>query len=211
LAASVACGTEDDEADHLARRASVKESLAKGPEIMLDFTIIGEFAGATLGFQSRTTKWLVVGGVAVAALLVLMAVAMPPGNDNQQLARQTKAMVEKAASYLQENGSQKAFSAFNDKSNAAFHDGGIYVFVRTLDGNTIAHGAFPVMIGQTDLNTKDIDGKLYNKELVELAVSAGSGWVHYRWPNPADNRIENKSTFIKRVGDYIVCAGFYEQ
>jgi signal transduction histidine kinase len=165
-----------------------------------------------LGFRSGTTKWLVIAGlgVGIAAIVTLVAVAMPPRNDNEQLARQTKAMVEKASTYLQENGAQKAFAAFDDKSNDQFHDGGIYVFVRTLDGNTIAHGAFPVMIGQTDLNTKDVDGKLYNKELVELAVSAGSGWVHYRWPNPADNRIENKSTFIKRVGDYIVCAGFYE-
>ena len=180
---------------------------------MVDSTIIGERAGAALDFRSRTTKWLVIAGlgVGVAAIMAWVAVAMTPRNDNEQLARQTKAMVEKAASYLKENGAQKAFAAFNDKSNEEFHDGGLYVFVRTLDGNTIAHGAFPVMIGQTDLNTKDIDGKLYNKELVELAVSAGSGWVHYRWPNPADNRIENKSTFIQRVGDYIVCAGFYEE
>jgi cytochrome c len=193
-------------------RATAKESLTKGPQIMMDFTI-SEFAGAALAFWNRTTKWLGIAGagVGVAAIVAFVAVAMTPRNDNEQLARQTKAMVDKAASFLQENGAQKAFAAFNDKSNAEFHDGGLYVFVRTLDGNTIAHGAFPVMIGQTDLNTKDIDGKLYNKELVELAVSAGSGWVHYRWPNPADNRIENKSTFIKRVGDYIVCAGFYEE
>ncbi len=157
-------------------------------------------------------KWLVIGGaIGVVGIVTLAVAAITPGNDNKQRAEQTKAMVEKAAVYLQANGAQKAFAAFDDSADKEFHDGDLYVFVRTLDGNTIAHGAFPVMIGQTDLNTADADGKRYNKELVELAKSAGSGWVHYRWPNPADNRIENKSTFIKRVGDYIVCAGFYER
>jgi hypothetical protein len=156
-------------------------------------------------------KRLVIVGVAVVAVLTLAAVSIRPGADNQRQAEQARAMVEKAAAYLQANGPQKAFAAFDDKSNREFHDGDIYVFVRTLEGDTIAHGAFPVMIGQTDFNTEDADGKRYNKELVELAKTAGSGWVHYRWPNPADNRIEHKSTFIQRVGDYIVCAGFYER
>jgi cytochrome c len=121
-----------------------------------------------------------------------------------------QAMVTKAVEYLKANGPDKAFAAFADKSNKDFHVDDLYVFVRTMDGNTIAHGAIPVMIGQTDLHTEDLDGKTYNKEIVDLAKTTGAGWVHYRWPNPFDKKIERKSTFIERVGDYIVCSGYYE-
>jgi cytochrome c len=144
-----------------------------------------------------------------AAVLLVMAYVRPGSGDRRDQA--AIAMVDKASAYLLANGPEKAFATFDDESDRQFHDGEIYVFVRTLDGNTIAHGAIPVMIGQTDFNTQDVDGKRYNKELIEIAASAGSGWVHYRWPNPLDKKIESKSTFFRKVGDYVVCAGYYDR
>jgi signal transduction histidine kinase len=80
-----------------------------------------------------------------------------------------------------------------------------------MDGNTVAHGANTGMIGHTSLALKDADGKLYNKEMIELAKAKGSGWVDYRWVNPVSKKIEQTSSFIERVGDYVVGAGFYKQ
>ena len=92
-----------------------------------------------------------------------------------------------------------------------FVDRDLYVFVRSMDGNTVAHGANMHMIGHTNLSLRDADGKLYNQEMIDLATSKGSGWVDYRWVNPADKKIEQKSSFIERVGDYVVGVGFYKQ
>lgn len=125
-------------------------------------------------------------------------------------AQEAKALVEKAVAYIKEVGKDKAFAAFDDKSNKDFHYKDLYIFVRTFDGNTVAHGANVALIGHTSLQTKDADGKLYVKEMVADAQTKGSGWVDYRWPNPVDKKIEQKSSYIERVGDYLVCAGFYK-
>jgi cytochrome c len=126
-------------------------------------------------------------------------------------AEEAKAMVVKAVAYLKEVGAEKAFAAFNDPTSKDFHDRDLYIFVREMDGNTVAHGANKGMIGHTSLELKDADGKLYNKEMIELAQAKGSGWVDYRWVNPMDKKIEQKSSYIERVGDYVIGAGFYRQ
>lgn len=125
-------------------------------------------------------------------------------------ADEAKALCDKAAAYLKEVGPEKAFPEFDDP-HGRFVDRDLYVFVRSLDGNTVAHGANVHMIGHTSLSLRDADGKLYNKEMIELATAKGDGWVDYRWVNPIDKKIEQKSSFIERVGDYVVGVGFYKQ
>jgi cytochrome c len=148
-------------------------------------------------------------GVAIALLLAASRPALADGSHGT--ADEAKAMVEKATAYLKDVGSEKAFAAFNDKANPTFHDRDLYIFVRGMDGNTVSHGANIGMIGHTSLELKDADGKLYNKEMIELAQTKGSGWVDYRWVNPMDKKIEQKSSYIEKVGDYVVGAGFYKQ
>jgi cytochrome c len=146
-----------------------------------------------------------------AAITLLVAASLPGHADSHHgTADEAKAMVEKAAAFLKEAGAERAFAAFNDKSNATFHDRDLYIFVRDMDGNTVAHGANIGMIGHTSMELKDAEGKLYNKEMIELAQNKGSGWVEYRWINPVDKKIEEKSSYIERVGDYVVGAGFYK-
>jgi signal transduction histidine kinase len=149
---------------------------------------------------------------------LLRVIALPlllmPGlarADGHGTADEAKAMVEKAVVLVKQAGAEQAFAAFNDPANKDFHDRDLYVFVRSMDGNTVAHGANKGMIGHTSLELKDADGKLYNKEMIELASTKGSGWVEYRWVNPMDKKIEQKASFIEKVGDYIVGAGFYKQ
>jgi signal transduction histidine kinase len=151
---------------------------------------------------------LIVSASAVAAALLVPCVGSTAGEYGT--ADEAKALVEKAASFIKENGADKAFPVFNDKKGP-FVDRDLYVFVRSMDGNTVAHGANTGMIGHTSLELKDADGKLYNKEMIELAKAKGSGWVDYRWVNPVSKKIEQKSSFIERVGDYVVGAGFYKQ
>jgi cytochrome c len=126
-------------------------------------------------------------------------------------ADQAKAMVERACAYLKAVGPEKAFAAFMDPANKDFHDRDLYVFVRSMDGNTVAHGANKAMIGHTSLESKDADGKLYNKEIMETAIAKGSGWVDYRWPDPVDKKIEQKSSYVQKEGNYVIGAGFYKQ
>jgi cytochrome c len=144
-----------------------------------------------------------------AALAATLAPAAVVNASDHGTADEAKALCAKAAAYLKENGPDKAFAAFNDP-HGPFVDRDLYVFVRSLDGNTVAHGANMHMIGHTNLSLRDADGKLYNQEMIDLATGKGSGWVDYRWVDPADNKIEQKSSFIERVGDFVVGVGFYK-
>ena len=148
--------------------------------------------------------------LAVSLLAAAMASRTSASAGQHGTADEARALCDKAVAFLKDNGPDKAFAAFNDP-HGAFVDRDLYVFVRSLDGNTVAHGANRQMIGHTNLNLRDADGKLYNKEMIELATSKGSGWVDYRWVDPADRKIEQKSSFIERAGDYVVGVGFYKQ
>lgn len=148
--------------------------------------------------------------VLTLAMIFAFAPSLARAEGNHGTADEAKAMVEKAAALIKQVGPEKAFAAIDDKENKEFHDRDLYVFVRGMDGNTVAHGANKGMIGHTGLDLKDADGKLYNKEMIDLAQSKGSGWVDYRWVNPVDKKIEQKSSFVEKVGDYVVGAGFYK-
>ncbi len=152
-------------------------------------------------------RFLLWGALALALALApsLGAVAAEHGT-----AQEAKAMVERACAYLKAVGPEKAFAAFMDPANKDFHDRDLYVFVRSMDGNTVAHGVNKAMIGHTSLESKDADGKLYNKEIMETAISKGSGWVDYRWPDPVDRKIEQKSSYVQKEGNYVIGAGFYK-
>jgi cytochrome c len=153
----------------------------------------------------RRRTFLATASLVVPLVSPAMAFAAVHGT-----ASEAKALCEKAATYLEKVGPTKAFPVFDDR-HGPFVDGDLYVFVRSMDGNTVAHGANKHMIGHTNLNLRDADGKLYNKEMIDLATSKGSGWVDYRWVNPVDKKIEQKSSFVKRAGDYVVGVGFYKQ
>jgi signal transduction histidine kinase len=144
-------------------------------------------------------------------ILIALAPSFASADASHGTADEAKAMADRAAALLKSEGPEKAFAAIDDTANKDFHDRDLYVFVRSMDGNTVAHGVNKGMIGHTSLDLKDADGKLYNKEMIDLANAKGSGWVDYRWPNPVDKKIEPKSSYIEKVGDYVVGVGVYKQ
>lgn len=62
----------------------------------------------------------------------------------------------------------------------------------------------------TLLEVPDTDGKLFRKEIVEVAKNKGSGWVDYKYMNPETKKVEHKTTYILKVEDTIVCCGTYK-
>jgi signal transduction histidine kinase len=74
----------------------------------------------------------------------------------------------------------------------------------------IAHPVNQKLVGINFMETPDVDGKLFRKEIVELAKSKGSGWVDYKYKNPSNNKIEQKTTYLKKAGDVVICCGAYK-
>jgi len=120
------------------------------------------------------------------------------------------AMVKKAIAYMKEHGKEKAFAEFGNMSNAQFHDRDLYIFVYDMNGNNVAHGNNPKMVGKNLLEMKDHDGKFIIKGFIDVANSKGKGWVDYKWPNPVTKAVEQKSGYIEKVDNLIVGSGIYK-
>ncbi|MYD58196.1 MAG: hypothetical protein F4245_01045 [Cenarchaeum sp. SB0678_bin_8] len=128
---------------------------------------------------------------------------------SSQQRRLAQAMVEQA---LQAIIADKygAFAAIQDRNNPLYHDGELYVFVNDIDGEIVAHGITPDILGQNANNLVDRYGtnigELYNKH-----GSPYGAWVQYYWGNPATetDETERKLTWFVQSAGYTIGVGIY--
>ncbi|HET7493317.1 MAG TPA: cache domain-containing protein [Bradyrhizobium sp.] len=121
------------------------------------------------------------------------------------------AMVKRVEDMFASAGAESTFKAVSDKSVGSFHDRDLYPFIYDLSGRCVAHGARPALIGKNLLELKDQDGKYLIREMIAIARGPGSGWVNYKWPNPLTNKIEDKTSYVEKMGDYFVGVGVYRE
>lgn len=121
------------------------------------------------------------------------------------------AMVKRVQEQFKKDGPELTFKAVSDKSVKAYHDRDLYPFIYNMKGVNVAHGARPALIGKNLIDLKDQDGKYLIREMIKISEGPGNGWVDYKWPNPITNKIEDKSSYIEKMGDYFVGVGIYKQ
>jgi cytochrome c len=143
-------------------------------------------------------------------LAVLLAISSAYAASDHGSKAEAVAMVKRVQDTFKKEGADATFKEVSDKSTTAFHDRDLYPFIYTLSGVCVAHGARPALIGKKLIDLKDQDGKYLIREMVKIAQTTGSGWVDYKWPNPLTNKIEDKSSYIERMGDYFVGVGIYK-
>lgn len=119
------------------------------------------------------------------------------------------AMVKKGVAFVKANGKEKAYAEFSNKQGK-WVDRDLYLVVYGLDGMVHAHGANEKMIGRNLIDLKDIDGKPYVRERVELAKAKGSFWQEYKFTNPVTKKIEPKEMYCEKLEDVVVCGGVYK-
>lgn len=141
----------------------------------------------------------------------LVAIASPASSAEFGSKDEAVAMVKRVQAEFKKNGATAAFKAVSDKSTKDFHDRDLYPFIYDMSGRCVAHGARPALIGKNLMDLKDQDGKYLIREMVAIAKGSGSGWIDYKWPNPITNKIEDKSSYIEKMGDYFVGVGIYKQ
>ena len=118
------------------------------------------------------------------------------------------ALVEGAVGFLNDHGREEGLAEMN-KPSGQFDKGEIYVFVLDLNGFMVAQPKNPKAVGEYLMDKPDNKGKLFRKEIIEKAKTEGSGWVDYFYLNPKTGKEEEKTTYLKRVGDLVVCCGVY--
>jgi len=144
------------------------------------------------------------------AALIAMAAPAPAANEFGSK-DEAVAMVKRVQDMFKTEGAEAAFTAISDKSTTEFHDRDLYAFVYDMSGKCVAHGARPALIGKNLIDLKDQDGKFLIREMVDMAKGPGSGWIEYKWPNPITNKIEDKLSYVEKMGDYFVGVGVYKQ
>ena len=123
---------------------------------------------------------------------------------------EAKAMVERAAAFYKENGKEKAVAEFNNPKGQ-FIDRDLYVFALDMQGIRVAHGTNQKLVGKSILDFKDVDGKPYGQEIVDIGKGAGTGWVDYKFTDPLTKKVGEKTTYVSRVDDIIIASGAYKQ
>jgi cytochrome c len=119
------------------------------------------------------------------------------------------AMVKKAVAHIKAGGKDKAYADISLKGGS-FSSGDLYIVVYGLDGTVRAHGANEKMIGKNLIDLKDVDGKAFVKERVEMAATKPSFWQDYKFTNPVTKKIEPKSMYCEKLDDSAVCGGIYK-
>ena len=119
------------------------------------------------------------------------------------------AMVKKGITFIKANGKDKGYAEISSKTSQ-FKKEDLYLVVYGLDGTVHAHGANEKMIGKNLIELKDIDGKPFVKERVELAKSKGTFWQDYKFTNPETKKIEPKQMYCEKLDDTVVCGGVYK-
>ncbi len=123
---------------------------------------------------------------------------------------EAKALAERAAAHVKAVGPEKAFNDFtHDK--ATWNKKDLYVFALDMKGLTVAHGANDKLVGKSMMELKDTNGKLFVKELTEVAKGKGTGWVEYDWAHPITKKVEGKVTYAIKLSNYdgLVAVGVY--
>jgi len=142
-------------------------------------------------------------------LLVLLAVGLFAGIVYASEKDLAVSLVDKAAALAQSQGKEKALAEIST-AKGQFDKGEVYVFAYDTQGVIVAHPKNPKLIGKNLLDVPDPDGKFFRKEIQEMAKTKGSGWVDYKYTNPEHKKVEQKTTYLKKVGDLIICCGVYK-
>ena len=145
---------------------------------------------------------------AAAALLVGASLSMSAhaGNATKD---EAVAMVKKAVQAVKTLGAEAAYAEFSTPGGK-WVDRDLYLAVYRFDGMSLAHGANPKQIGINMMDRKDIDGKEFIRERMELAKSKPSFWQDYKFTNPQSKKVEPKTMYCERQADTAICAGVYK-
>lgn len=148
----------------------------------------------------------------VMAITLAMGSAMVTGAAwaaTNATAKEAEAMVKKGVSFIKANGKDKGYAEITSKQGQ-FIDRDLYLVAYRLDGTAVAHGANEKMVGRNLIELKDIDGKEFVRERVELGKAKASFWQDYKFTNPVSKKVEPKTMYCERLDDAVVCGGVYK-
>jgi cytochrome c len=129
---------------------------------------------------------------------------------SKRKAEDAKQWVERAVAFYKASGKRIALAEYTNP-NGQFVLDEMYIYALNPRGTMLAHGVNENFVGEEFIDIKDYDGKIFIKEIVNIANKEGSGWVTYKWYNPVTKEVLPKNVYFKKVDDLIICSGVYEE
>jgi cytochrome c len=121
---------------------------------------------------------------------------------------QAQALLARAADAVRSKP-VKAIEGFNT-IRGPYAEDDLYMFVIGLTDNRFrAHGADHRLIGTDALSLRDPSGKPIGREMLAAVAERDQAELDYAWPNPVTGKVENKHTYLRKVGDMLVGVGYY--
>ncbi|MDP2877883.1 MAG: cache domain-containing protein, partial [Holophaga sp.] len=123
---------------------------------------------------------------------------------------QAQALVKKAVDFYRKHGRERFLKEANNP-HGELRKGELYAFAYDRSMTMRAHPVKPELVGQNQLDKKDwAGGKYFRREIQEIAMTKGHGWVDYEYENPLNQRREPKTTYLQSTDDLVICAGAYK-
>ena len=118
----------------------------------------------------------------------------------------TVALVQAAIDLYKMEGRDAMVAYYNSPASV---DGQWYVFITDENDIYVAHPTVPSFIGK---DIKAIDDSINRTPVgANLAMATSEGrWTEYLWPNPKNNKLEQKRTWSIRYDGYLFGSGYYE-
>ena len=121
---------------------------------------------------------------------------------------QAVAMVKKGVAYIQAFGVNQTYSQINDPQGK-FHDRSLYLVVYGLDGEVLAHGHKPELVGKSMLEYRDPGGKRVIQETVKRAQARQKFWVEHQMDNPMTGQVQDMRMYCERLAQTVICSGHF--
>ncbi len=121
-----------------------------------------------------------------------------------------KNLVQEAIRFYHNCGREIALAEFSNP-HGRVAKGELYVYAIDSNGLMLAHPINQNYIGKDFLRVVDFDGKAFIREILTAVDSQDSGWIEYKWLNPADGCDEAKTVYFEKHNDAIICSGIYKR
>lgn len=149
-------------------------------------------------------KWTALLVTGIVLISTLSAMAADRASENEAVT-----LVKKAVSHYKATGTS-AYADFTAPSQK-FIDRDLYITVYDMDGNCLAHGQNPKLVGKNLMNMKDPDGVLFIKNRIELAKQKGTMWQEYKFTDPLTKEVLPKRMYCETVSAAVICGGVYKK
>ncbi len=115
-------------------------------------------------------------------------------------------LVKNGYEYMKKNGKTSASLAFSDRRNNDFRYGDLYLTVYDMKGICQANGVNPDLVGVSQWDIQDEDGRYMVREMIDKG-NAGGGWVDFKLKNAF------LSSYVEKINlgidSFIIVSGLY--